>query len=245
VINQSVARRTWPGENPIGKRLRQGQADSESVWREVVGVVADVKLSSVELEAPPQIYLPLAQRNSSGVGLVVRATANPASLIATVERTLHSIDQDLAIQTRTMDEIMGIAIARQRLALTLLTGLALLSLLLAAVGIYSVMSCAVEQRTREIGIRVALGAQTVNVLRLIIRQGVTLAAVGVVIGLAAALALARSMTSFSTLLYGVKPSDPPTFAIIALLLLAVAFLACWVPARRASKVDPLVALRHE
>ena len=126
-----------------------------------------------------------------------------------------------------------------------LTGVALLALVLAGVGIYGVTSYAVEQRTHEIGIRVALGAQTSNVLRLIIRQGMTLAGVGVVIGAAAALALAKLMTSFSALLFGVKPTDPATFALIALLLLAVALGACWLPARRASKVDPLVTLRHE
>ena len=144
-----------------------------------------------------------------------------------------------------MDQIMGNAIARQRLTLALLASLALLALLLAGVGIYGVMSYAVEQRTHEIGIRVALGAQTSDVLRLVVKQGMRLAVAGVVSGLAVALVLAKLLTGFSALLYGVKATDPATFALIALLLLMVALLACSIPARRATKVDPLIALRSE
>src|SRR5262245_61166894 len=245
VINEVLARNLWPGENPIGKRLRQGDAQSQAAWREVVGVVADVKLNGLVLEGPLQVYLPLAQRNSSNVGLVVRTTGDPLAATAAIERTIHTLDKDLPVKSRSMNQIMGNAIARERLTLTLLAGLALLALLLAGIGIYGVISYAVEQRTHEIGIRVALGAQTSNVLRLIIRQGMALAGVGVVLGAAVALALARLMTSFSALLYGVKPTDPATFMLIALLLLTVALVACWLPAWRASKVDPLVALRHE
>ena len=245
VINELLARRLWPGEDPIGKRLRQGNAESQAAWREVVGVVGDVKLNGVEQEGPLQVYLPLAQRNSSNVGLVVRTTGDPHALALPVEQTIRSLDKDLPVTNRSMDQIIGNAIARQRLTLTLLAGLALLALLLAGVGIYGVMSYAVEQRTHEIGIRVALGAQTSDVWRLIFRQGMTLAGVGVAIGVAAALALAKLVTSLSALLYGVKPTDPATFALIALLLLAVALVACWIPARRATKVDPLVALRYE
>jgi putative ABC transport system permease protein len=245
VISESLARRMWPGQSAVGKRLRQGNAESQAAWREVVGVVGDVKLYGLEQEESRQVYLPLALRNSSNVGLVVRTTTEPLDSASAVERAIHSLDKDLAVKNRSMDQIVGNAMARQRLALTLLAGLALLALLLAGVGIYGVMSYAVEQRTHEIGIRVALGAQTNNVVQLMIRQGITLAGVGVMIGVVTALALARLMTSFSTLLYGVKSSDPATFVLIALLLLAVAFVACWLPAQRASKVDPLMALRHD
>jgi len=245
VINESLARRLWPGENPVGKRLRQGNAESQAAWREVVGVVADVKLYGVAVEAPLQVYLPLALRNSSYVGLAVRTTGDPLASASAVERAIHALDKDLPVRSRSMDQIMGNAIARQRLTLALLASLALLALLLAGVGIYGVMSYAVEQRTHEIGIRVALGAQTSDVLRLVVKQGMRLAVAGVVSGLAVALVLAKLLTGFSALLYGVKATDPATFALIALLLLMVALLACSIPARRATKVDPLIALRSE
>ncbi len=245
LINESLARRLWPGENPIGKRLRQGNADSQAAWREVIGVVGDVKLYGLDQPAPLHVYLPLAQRNSSIVGLVVRTAGDPLALAQTVERTIRSLDKDLPVRSRSMDQLIGNALARQRLTLALLTGLAMLALLLAGVGIYGVMSYAVTQRTHELGIRLALGAQTSDVLRLVVKQGMRLAVAGVVIGLTAALTLAKLLTSFSTLLYGVKATDPATFALIALLLLAVALLACYIPARRATRVDPLLALRCE
>jgi len=245
VINESLARRLWPGENPVGKRLKQGNAESQAAWREVIGVVADVKLYGMDQDAPLHIYLPLAQRNSSKVGLVVRTAGDPLALASTVERAIHALDKDLPVTSRSMDQLMGNAIARQRLTLALLAGFALLALLLAGVGIYGVMSYAVAQRTHELGIRLALGAQTSNVLRLVIKHGMGLAGAGVIIGLAVALTLAKLLTSFSALLYGVKATDPTTFALISLLLLAVALLACWIPARRATKVDPLQALRRE
>ena len=229
VINELLARNLWPGENPVGKRLRQGNAASQAAWREVVGVVADVKLNGVVLEGPLQVYLPLAQRNSPNVGLVVRTAGDPLSAASAVERTIHSLDKDLPVKSRSMDQIMGNAIARERLTLTLLAGLALLALLLAGVGIYGVMSYAVAQRTHEFGIRLALGARTSDVLRLVIKQGMRLAGMGIVIGLAVALTLAKLMTSFSALLYGVKATDPATFALIALLLLMVASVGLLYP----------------
>ncbi len=245
VVNESLARRLWPGEDPVGKRLKQGAAESQAAWREVIGVVGDVKLYGVALDAPLHVYLPLAQRNSPFVGLVVRATGDPLALAPTVERAIHSIDKDLPVTSRSMDQLMGNAIARQRLTMALMASFAVLALVLAAVGIYGVMSYAVEQRRHEIGIRMALGAQPSDVRRLVVKQGMKLAGAGVVIGLAAALAMARLMTGFSALLYGVKATDPATFTLIALLLLAVALLACWIPARRATKVDPMIALRSE
>ena len=246
MINESLARRLWSGEAPIGKRIKQGFADSQAVWREVVGVVADVKMNGVDQEAPLHVYLPLAQRNSSSVGLVVRTMGDPLALASTVQRTIQSIDKDLAVSNfRSMDQLLGNAIARQRLTMALLAGFALLALLLAGVGIYGVMAYAVAQRRRELGIRLALGAQTSDLLQLLIKQGMRLAGLGIVIGLAVALMLAKLMTSFSSLLYGVKSTDPATFALIALILLMVALSACWIPARRATKIDPLVALRHE
>ncbi|MGH9852713.1 MAG: ABC transporter permease [Blastocatellia bacterium] len=245
MINESLARRLWPNEDPVGKRLKQGSAEIQAAWREVIGVVSDVKWTAVDQDAPSHVYLPLALRNSDRVGLVVRTTDKPLALASTVERTIRSIDKDLPVTIRSMDQLMGNAIARQRLTMALMASFAILALALAGVGVYGVMSYAVEQRRRELGVRLALGAQTSDVLRLVVRQGMTLAGAGVVIGAAAALALAKLMTGFSSLLFGVKATDPATFALIALLLLAVALLACWIPARRATKVDPMIALRCE
>jgi putative ABC transport system permease protein len=246
VINESLARRLWPDENPVGKRLKQGRdAKSQSVWREVVGVVADVKLNGVDRETPLQIYLPLAQRNSSGVKLVVRTTGNPLAVAATVEQTIHSLDKDLPVTQCSMEQLMGNAIAQQRFTLILMGSFALLALILAGVGIYGVMAYVVKQRTREIGIRLALGAQTTDVLKVVISQGMLMVGVGVFSGITAALMLTKLLTSFSSLLYGVKATDPTTFMLVALLLVGVALLACYIPARRATKVNPIIALRYE
>jgi putative ABC transport system permease protein len=245
MINESLARSLWPNENPVGKLLKQSLAEGQAPWREVIGMVADVKWNVLDQDAPSQVYLPLAQRNSNFVGLVARTTDKPLALASTVERAIHSIDKDLPLTSRSMDQQMGNAIARQRVTMALMASLAVLALALAGVGVYGVMSYAVEQRRREIGVRLALGAQTSDVLRLIVKQGMTLAGAGVVIGVAAALALARLMTGFSSLLFGVKATDPATITLISLLLLAVALLAAFVPARRATKVDPMVALRTE
>ena len=244
IINETLARRLWPGEDPIGKRLKQGFPEDKTPWREVVGVVADVKLNGVDRETPLQAYLPLAQEPARGLGLIVRsANANPLALRPAVEQAIHSIDRDLPLYgVYSMDQLLGDAIAQQRLTMVLLVGFAVLALTLAAVGIYGVMSYSVTQRTHEIGIRLALGAQTRDVLRLVVGQGMLLALVGVALGLAASFALTRVLAS---LLFNVSPTDPLTFAAIAFLLTFVALLACYIPARRATKVDPMVALRYE
>ena len=241
VINETLARRLWPGEDPLGKRLKQGWPEDKTPWREVVGVVADVKLNGVDQETPLQTYLPLAQDSSVFLGLVVRTSGNPLNLAATVEQTIHTIDKDLPVfAVRSMDQLMGSAIAQQRLTLVLLLGFASLALLLAAVGIYGVISYSVSQRTHEFGIRMALGARTSDVLWLIVGQGMKLTLGGVALGLLSAYTLTRWMEK---LLFGVRATDPLTFAVIPLLLTAVALLACWIPARRATKVDPMIALR--
>ena len=242
VINESLAHKLWPGENPIGKSLKQGSADTQAAWREVVGVVADVKLKGPDQETPLQVYLPLALRNSSSVGLVVRTEGEPLAFANTVEQTIRSLDKDLPLTSRSMDQLLGNAIARQRLTMNLLVILALLALLLAGIGIYGVLSYAVTERHRELGIRLALGATAPDVLRLVLMQGMKLVALGLVLGLAVAFAATRWLQG---LLFGVAPTDPLTFVGVALLLSSVALVACWVPARRATKVDPLVALRYE
>jgi putative ABC transport system permease protein len=202
-----------------------------------------VKVNGVDQETPLQSYLPLAQEPAGGLALVVRTEGAPLLLAATVEQTIHSIDKDLPVfNARSMDQLLDNAIARQRLTMVLLTGFAVVALLLAAVGVYGVVSYSVSLRTHEIGIRMALGAQAGDVLKLIAGQGMMLALIGVVIGLGASLALTRLMES---LLFGVSATDPATFVVIVLLLAGVALLACYIPARRAAKVDPMVALRYE
>jgi putative ABC transport system permease protein len=242
VINESLARRLWPGQNAIGKPLRQGGADSKTAWHEVIGVVADVKLNGLEQEAPLQAYLPLALHNSGTVKLVVRTDGEPLALSQTVEQTIHSLDKDLTLGTRSMDELLGNAMARQRLTLTLLALLAVLALSLAGIGIYGVMSYAVTERQQELGIRLALGATLRDVMLLVLAQGMKPTLLGIGLGSAAAFAATRLLRG---LLYGVAPTDPLTFAGVAALLSGVALVACWLPARRATKVDPLVALRYE
>src|ERR1041385_3644513 len=242
VINESLARRMWPGENAIGKHLRTGGADSHAAWREVIGVVGDVKLNGLEQEAPLQAYLPLAVHNSGTVKLVVRTDGEPLAFSKSIEQTIHSLDKDLTLETHSMDELLGNAMARQRLTLTLLAILAVLALSLAGIGIYGVMSYAVTERKQELGIRLALGATLRDVLLLVLVQGMKPTLLGLAVGSVAAFAATRLLRG---LLYGVAPTDPLTFAGVALLLIGVALVACWLPARRATKVDPLVALRYE
>ncbi|HKC63010.1 MAG TPA: ABC transporter permease, partial [Pyrinomonadaceae bacterium] len=243
VINETMAAKLWPGEDPIGKRVKQGFPEDKTPWREVVGVVADVKLNGVDQETPMQAYLPLAQQPYNWLALVVRTNGNPLNLATTVEQTIHTIDKDLPLfDVRSMDQLMSEAIGQQRLVLILLLGFALLALLLAAVGIYGVISYLVNQRTHEFGIRIALGAQTSEILRLVIGQGIKLTLGGVVLGLLCAFELTRLMKA---LLFGVGATDPLTFVAIPVVLTAIALLACYIPARRATKIDPMVALRHE
>jgi len=243
VINETLARRYWPNEDPIGKRLKQGWPESKTPWREVIGVVADVKLTGVDQPTPPQAYLPLAQQPVSSLAVVVRTAGNPLALASSVEQTVHSFDKDLPVfSVRSMDQLMENAIAGQRLAMALLAGLGGLAVTLAATGIYGVISYSVAQRTQEIGVRMALGAQPGNILRLVLGEGFRTVLVGIGLGLAGALALTRLMAS---LLFGVGPTDPVALAGAALVLLGAALAACYVPARRATRVDPLVALRYE
>jgi len=243
VINETLARRIWPGEDPLGKRLKRGLPEYDSPWLEVVGVVADVKSYGVERDTPLQTYVPFAQSPTTNFWLAVRTAGDPLQSVAAVERAIHSIDKDLPVfSIRSMDQLLGGSRAQRLLTLTLLVGFAALALLLAAVGIYGVISYSVKQRTHELGIRTALGAQRRDVLKLILTQGLKLALIGAVIGLGVALALTRWM---ETLLFGVRPTDPLTFAVITVVLMLVALVACWIPARRATKVDPILALRHE
>jgi putative ABC transport system permease protein len=244
VISETMARRYWPGQDAIGKRIGAGDIERPEDWIQVVGVVKDVRQFDLTAEPRPQMYLPYRQWGFfESRDLVVKTEVDPASLAATVRRTVWEIDRDQPVSNiRTMDEILSESIARQRFSMLLLAIFAGVALILAAVGIYGVMSYSVAQRTHEIGIRMALGAQSGAVLKLAVGYGLKLVIAGVVIGLIAAFALTRVM---STLLFGVTATDPTTFTLISLLLVGVAAIASYIPARRATKVDPIIALRYE
>jgi putative ABC transport system permease protein len=244
VISEMTARYFWPGENPLGKRLKPGTSSSTSHWREVIGVVKDVRQNDFVADPRLQIYLTYEQADwFAPNALVVRTNVDPASLGASVRRTVWEIDKDQPVSDiRSMDEIVSEAVARQRFSMLLLGIFAALALILAAIGIYGVMSYSIAQRTREIGIRMALGAQRSDVLKLAVGQGLRLVLIGVAIGLGAAFILTRVMAS---LLFGVSATDPTTFVAISLVLISVALLASYIPALRATKVDPMVALRYQ
>jgi putative ABC transport system permease protein len=244
VISETMARRFWPGEEAIGKRIAAGRIRTPADLIEVVGVVKDVRQFQLTAEPRPQMYLSYRQAAFFAPrDLVVKTDVDPASMATTVRKTVWEIDKDQPVSNiQTMEEILADSIARQRFSMLLLAIFAGVALVLAGVGIYGVMSYSVAQRTREIGIRMALGAQTGAVLKLAVGYGMKLVIAGIVIGLIAAFALTRVMSS---LLFGVTATDPTTFTLISLLLVAVAALASYIPARRATKVDPMIALRYE
>lgn len=241
MISQTAAQRFWPNEDPLGKRVRLGGPDGR--LRTIVGVVPDVLHHGLDDKPDIQAYVPHAQWSGTFMQLAVRTSADPTSLVNAIRNEVHAVDQDIPVyQVATMEELMATTTAQRRFTLLLAGIFAVLSLVLAGLGIYSVIAYAVTQRTHEIGLRMALGAQGRDVLRLIIGQGMRLALVGLVIGLSASFGVTRLMES---LLFGVHPTDPLTFGLVTLLLLTVTLLACWVPARRATKLDPLHALRYE
>jgi putative ABC transport system permease protein len=242
VVNESLARRVFPGEDPIGKRITVWR--DEKFAREIVGIVGDVKSSRLDAETKSQIYVPYAQDAGWGaLSLAVRTTVEPETLTAAVRGAVLSVDKNQPVHdVKTMEDVLSASVANNRLVVLLFGLFALFALVLAAVGIYGVMSYSVTQRTHEIGIRMALGAQPADVLRLILRQGMVLTLLGVGLGLAGSFALSRLLSS---LLFGVSATDPVTFGGLSLLLTAVALVACYIPTRRAMKVDPMVALRNE
>ncbi len=243
VVNETLARRIWPGDDPIGKRLKQGWPEQPGTWREVVGVVGDVKLEGIAVGTPLQVFLPLAHETSRNLWMVVRSTGDPAAVQPSIEAALHAIEKDVPLYSvGTMDSLIEASIARERMSMLVLVVFAGIALTLASVGLYGVVSHGVTERTHEIGVRMALGAESGHVLGLVVRQGLSAAAVGAAIGLAGAAALSQSMKG---LLFGVEPTDPMTFAVVITTLLLVTIVACYLPARRATRVDPTQALRAE
>lgn len=244
IANEALADQYFPGEDPLGKRIRWAR-DPEVHWITIVGVVGDVKHFGLDLPELPGLYSPYPQAApwKRWMTLVARTQSDPSGMTQAVKEQIWRVDSQLPLtKVQTMHEVAAASFAARRFNMLLLAIFAGLALVLAAVGIYGVMSYAVTQRTKEIGIRMALGAQASDVLKLIVRNGMTLTLIGTAAGLAGALALTRLMTS---MLFGVTPTDVRTFATVSLVLIVVAFLACYLPARRATKVDPLLALRYE
>jgi putative ABC transport system permease protein len=243
IVNQALARRDIPGANPVGKRLSLGNTDrnGQPIWFEIVGVVANVRSPELAEAPQPEFYLSSLQDPFAEMSLVVRTSVEPASLASAVRQAAAEVDQTQPLSNLvTMETLVSESVSQPRFNLFLLGLFGGLALLLAAAGIYGVMAYGVAQRTNELGLRLALGAQTRDIMKLILRQGVRLISIGLALGLVAALALTRLMKS---LLFGVSATDAATFAAVALLLMLVALLACWIPARRAAKVDPMIALR--
>ena len=242
IVNETLARKYFP-TGAVGKRIKFGRFNTKGAWREIVGVVRDVKQSSLQAAARPQLYTPVAQHTGSEMSVVVRTAGDPLHIVESVRAVVRELDPRQPIgNIRTMQQVLDASVARQRFTTTLLAIFSATALLLAVIGLYGVMAYTVAQRTREIGVRVALGAERSHILRTVIGQGMAYVLGGVVVGLAGAVALGRLMSS---LLYGVSPTDPLTYAGVVAVLLTVAVAATWIPARRASRVDPIVALRYE
>ncbi len=240
IISQRMAERYWPGEDPIGKRLT---LSFEKSPREIVGIVGDVKQTSLNAETMPGVYMPFQQFPYPGMTLVIRTQSDMASITSAVRRELQAMDGNVPIsEVRSMEQVISASVSQRRFSMMMLGLFALVALLLSAVGIYGVIAYSVSERSHEIGIRIALGARSRDILRMVLGQGMILTLIGVALGLAGALALTRLMSS---LIYGVSATDPLTFAGVSLALGVVALLACYIPARRATRVDPMEALRDE
>jgi putative ABC transport system permease protein len=251
VVTQALAKQYFPNENPIGKRImlgwgRQRSADKNdtvTAGGEIVGIVGNVKTFGPRTAAPATVYLPFNQAPMQGLSLIVRSTAAPTLIINGARAAIKQLDGDLPIfDAKTMTEALSDTVSQPRFYAILLGSFATIALLIAALGIYGVISYAVSQRTRELGIRIALGAQRERVVRLVIGQGLTLTLLGIVVGVAGAYAMTRMISS---LLFGVAPADPLTFVAVAFVFVGVASLASYLPARRAASVDPIIAMRAE
>jgi len=255
IVSESLAQKYWPGENPIGKRLKIGSdaSDPKVPWLSVVGVAGNVKSQGQFVPFVPEIYVPYMQYpwTLSPRQIVVRTASSPAGIVEAIRQQVAALDTDVPIsEVSTMKEVVAGRIRQEQTVMLLLGVFAALALVLAGIGIYSVISYTVTQRTHEIGIRVALGASQPSITQMVVRQGLVLAGIGVALGLAGALVITRVLSSLPVdvrvpLLFDVRPFDPPTLTSVSVILVVVALAACYVPARRASRVDPMVALRHE
>jgi len=242
VVNEEFARRNLPGQNPIGKRVTINMKD-DNVPTEIIGVVGDSKQRSLDQKVEPMAYWPHPELVFPAMTIVIRTKGNASEITPAVRSVIRNLDPDQPISdVRTMEDLLSISMARSRFSTTLLTVFSLVALVMAAVGVYGVISYSVLQRTHEIGIRVALGAQRSDVLLLVVTKGIVLGVIGVAVGLAASFGLTRLISS---LLFDVTPTDKVTYAAVATGLFLITLVACYIPARRATKVDPLRALRYE
>ena len=243
LINEALAQRYFPTGDALGQRISVGIPNPKNPYATIIGVVKDIPHSTLESPAKPEIFLPYARQPHLTAHFYVRVTGKPSSFASAIRQTVLTIDPDQPVKSiQPMKTVIATTLAPRRFTTGLLGSFALLALVLAALGIYSINAYAVAQRTQEIGIRMALGAQVRDVLRLILQRGLRLVWVGLALGLVLSLAVTRTLKS---LLFNVSATDPLTFVGVALLLAAVALLACWVPARRAARVDPMIELRHE
>jgi putative ABC transport system permease protein len=244
IINEALARQYFRGQDPVGRRLKNGGPERpDNEWMTIVGVVGDVNYSGLDTAPEPTVYFPFRQAPDNAQYVVVRTTGDPHALAGATREIVGALDKDLPVANlRTMDDLMTASVAAPRFRTTLVAIFAAVGLLLAAIGVYGVMSYAVTERTHEIGVRSALGARRADVLRLVLGETLLLAGLGVGVGIAGALATTRTIR---TLLFHVEPTDAATFAVIALILVATALVASYIPARRAMRVDPTVALRYE
>jgi putative ABC transport system permease protein len=241
VVSETMATQFFPGEDPIGKRFSTARATADGPWVEIVGIARDSKYASLSEAASPVIYVPLAQQHETGMTLYVRATGSPAALVTQVRREIQGLEPNLPVPNiQTMADTIGTSLYAPRMGAMLLTAFGGLALLLASLGVYGVLAFSISRRTREIGIRMALGADRGRVFALVIREGMWLVGIGLAIGLAGGLYAAESIKRF---LFDVSARDLATFVTVPWVLTAVALLACYLPARRAMRVDPMVALR--
>ena len=243
IVDERLAREYWPNESAIGKRIRFGPPENNEPWHTIVGVVRSVRHERMQRDTVKSIYLPHQEIPVGGMTLVARTTSDPHDVTAAIRHEVAQLDRDQPVsEIATMEEVVAESIWQPRLYATLFAFFGGGALVLALIGIYGVMAFLVQTRTHEIGVRMALGATARDVFRLIVGRGMKLTVIGVVIGVAGAIAVTRLMHS---LLFNTSATDPLTFILIAVLLSVAAFLACYIPARRAAKVDPLVALRYE
>ena len=243
IINETMARRLWPGQDPMGKRFKFGRPESRAPWLTVVGLARDMRRERLERAPIPQVFLPVAQQPSLHMELHVRTGVPPLPLAELIRRESYSIEKSVAVYGGdTMEKRIGASLFERKFQASLLAAFSIVALLLAAIGTYGIVHFSVQQRTREIGVRMALGAQKLDVLSMVMSEGLKLVLIGVGLGVALALSITRLM---QRLLFEVRPTDPFTFAAVALLLGGMALFACWLPARRAAKIHPMDALREQ